>query len=658
MPTSYPDALDAFVNPGASDNLDSITVPHATQHANINDAVEAVEAELGLLPSSGFPSIRARLDWVAPVDDQANLPLTLQAKVATDVSNTGSTIGAAVASRITAQAAADVAAAIAAAGTVVSAAASAATTAVNAAVPSAVQSYLAAGSVGQFRYTGFAWYDGDAATPDAYHALGGLGQDAGALSGNTGYTRQTTGVPVDAQVQSRMRRCALKNDGSGVQYYLDCDDSTKVAGLYSAGVQTGWVRVHEGVNDPVRPVFGQATTGNATLRAGIPAWTTTAVYAKGDRVTSGGFLWDCLNDGSTNITPAAGTVASVLDGTDGQIMVEIPRFYYAESYDPVAGRLIMAVACDIDQLRPFPNMAVASTAATSIVVGGRTYAVHPAFTKGASQRPARYIAAYRATATDTGNNGTGTLLSKADGSTVYAGTVSRTNFRTKARNRNTGLSDPSSEINNVWNLLDYQLWHAVQVLFLTEYRTFYAQAVIGGGNNGGSDYQKIAGRSNPLGNATGNYNSSGALIAVTTGDTDGVAYRGIEDLYGSQWLWVDGDNVQNTASGIDFYTCNNPHQFADGTATNYVKVATAPNTAAGWAYAKTWVPGTLIPAKVGGSSTTYSTDGYISAAATSGWYAVFVGGAAGYGAGGGVVALFVYSTASGAGADIGAALAR
>jgi hypothetical protein len=47
MPTSYPSGLDNFTNPTASDQLDSVTVPHASQHTNINDAVEAIETALG-----------------------------------------------------------------------------------------------------------------------------------------------------------------------------------------------------------------------------------------------------------------------------------------------------------------------------------------------------------------------------------------------------------------------------------------------------------------------------------------------------------------------------------------------------------------------------------------------------------------------------------
>lgn len=47
MTTAFPGAIDAFTNPTASDNLDSVTVPHASQHANVNDAVEAIETAIG-----------------------------------------------------------------------------------------------------------------------------------------------------------------------------------------------------------------------------------------------------------------------------------------------------------------------------------------------------------------------------------------------------------------------------------------------------------------------------------------------------------------------------------------------------------------------------------------------------------------------------------
>lgn len=55
MTTAFPGAIDAFTNPTATDALDSATVPHASQHANINDAVEAIETYL-LAQNFGFTS--------------------------------------------------------------------------------------------------------------------------------------------------------------------------------------------------------------------------------------------------------------------------------------------------------------------------------------------------------------------------------------------------------------------------------------------------------------------------------------------------------------------------------------------------------------------------------------------------------------------------
>lgn len=62
MPSVYPGALDALNNPTATTDLDDGTVPHAQQHANSNDAIEAIQAELGTLPKGSAASVKARLD--------------------------------------------------------------------------------------------------------------------------------------------------------------------------------------------------------------------------------------------------------------------------------------------------------------------------------------------------------------------------------------------------------------------------------------------------------------------------------------------------------------------------------------------------------------------------------------------------------------------
>ena len=47
MASSFPSSLDVFTNPSSTDALDSVSVPHATQHSDLNDAVEALEAKVG-----------------------------------------------------------------------------------------------------------------------------------------------------------------------------------------------------------------------------------------------------------------------------------------------------------------------------------------------------------------------------------------------------------------------------------------------------------------------------------------------------------------------------------------------------------------------------------------------------------------------------------
>lgn len=48
MATQFPTNLDDFTNPTPANNLSDVTVLHSTQHANNNDAIEALEAKVGI----------------------------------------------------------------------------------------------------------------------------------------------------------------------------------------------------------------------------------------------------------------------------------------------------------------------------------------------------------------------------------------------------------------------------------------------------------------------------------------------------------------------------------------------------------------------------------------------------------------------------------
>lgn len=58
MATNFPNSLDAFTNPTASDTLAS--VPHASQHADANDAIEALETKVGIDGATSTSTLEVR----------------------------------------------------------------------------------------------------------------------------------------------------------------------------------------------------------------------------------------------------------------------------------------------------------------------------------------------------------------------------------------------------------------------------------------------------------------------------------------------------------------------------------------------------------------------------------------------------------------------
>lgn len=70
MTTTYPTALDALVNPASTDAQN--VIPHAAQHANANDAIEALQAKVGinsLATGEANRSVQAKLKELIHVAD-------------------------------------------------------------------------------------------------------------------------------------------------------------------------------------------------------------------------------------------------------------------------------------------------------------------------------------------------------------------------------------------------------------------------------------------------------------------------------------------------------------------------------------------------------------------------------------------------------------
>jgi hypothetical protein len=330
----------------------------------------------------------------------------------------------------------------------------------------------------------------------------------------------------------------------------------------------------------------------------------------------------------TNWAQQANGTASVLTGADGNVMVEIPKFYYRIVY------------------------AGTETTWKISAVQQPGYVTHPAFIKDNVEVDFRYMGAYDACVFDVSASAyiSGTNLDDNTSNVNLTATtgdklasvkdvypmvgLTRAEFRTLASNVGEG-----------WRQLDFDLWSAIQLLFAVEYQSFNSQGILGAGNTNGSyggssavqadSPHTIAGAGDSI--ASGSTNTtSGAGVSAKPG-TSFMKYRGIENLYGNCWTWADGVNVNVSATGNLHVTNDAP--FADNTATGMTLVTSSfPTTSNYIRSLLSTDPYFLSTGDSGGGSTTYITDYHYASASSN--RVVLVGGSASSGAGAGAFCLF------------------
>ena len=571
-------------------------------------------------------------------------------------------------------------------------------------------------------YYGLSWDE----SADTYARTGGLAGIANSSSPATSL------IPI----QAAMRRCIL-NDNGVVQYYLDPTSSYNrlertpdIIGTDDAGVgyKVSDAVVVTGVDD-AGAVYKVSDVGMFTAAESVYVGkyvhnTTDDTYAlitakdsndvlsiSGDIMDIGeGFKIGVLSapvaeyvghyvhnttddtyamitakDDDATLSIASDIMANgknfeictaILNGSDGQVMVEIPKFYYHYAYSGTTHTWEIS-------LYPLEG-----------------FSIHPAFVKNNAIVDYRYIGAYEgilydnsrtaytnglqltagstdftaatktihrdgkthpfsllevgdklvvAGATDGGNNQTVTVATIGDASITVTEVIverqndanvtietekdfvndklssvsgkalindgTRANFRALAASRGTG-----------WRQQDYDLSLAIQLLYLIEYADWNSQSMIGNGLTdwvgatwtGWNDSNPIetAGNSNSDGNATAN-NSAG------DGNTGSyMSYRGIENFFGHIWKWVDGLNVNANVP----YVCNNDSDFADDTATNYTALGVVMVSANGYVVTLEQTDRGFLSASVGGSSSTYLCDCYYQ---STDWRVARLGGSAG-----------------------------
>lgn len=284
------------------------------------------------------------------------------------------------------------------------------------------------------------------------------------------------------------------------------------------------------------------------------------------------------------------------DGSNGQVMVYVRKFYYK---------------LDVSEEGSLSGVNIRKGKWSISDTPDTGFKLHPAFigTDGTTELDYFLYGAFEAVGQD--NNGTystnyNTTSYKMGsvGGNAYEpiGNLERYTARTMAANRGTG-----------WYQAAVRQTMAVQMLFAVEYG-FNSQLTLGQGFTDSSN-------SNPIntGTTTGSI-SSGS----TTNAKIAVNYRGIENMWGNKFTWIDGLNMNSRTP----YICNS-YSFADDTTTGYTQISfNCPSSnnyqsALGYDSNNDWV---ILPSEASGANQNsaigdyvYTSTGNIAALLGGGW---------------------------------------
>jgi hypothetical protein len=304
---------------------------------------------------------------------------------------------------------------------------------------------------------------------------------------------------------------------------------------------------------------------------------------------------------------------AVLNGADGQVMVEIPQHFRKFEFSGNIQRVLISTG-------PFQD---------------------------AHFVPLQYISAFEASL----QRSTSKLSSVINTTTDYRGGNNTSAWDSDERSL---LGKPVTNQNRInltgfaqlrganWYQMLYETYKTVVYLYLIEYAQRnsqtefdstltidgYRQGGLGAGvtNINSATWSTFNG-SNPFINCgigvMNNFNSSTSFTHPTLGTTQIPVYRGIENPFGHIWKWSEGVNVRSIAAGnIEMYTANS-NVFSS---TGYAGYTLQGNLAIANDYIRTLLTGSasnqveILPSAVGSgaSATTYWSDQYFQSRPGSG----------------------------------------
>jgi hypothetical protein len=311
-----------------------------------------------------------------------------------------------------------------------------------------------------------------------------------------------------------------------------------------------------------------------------------------------------------------GEAGYVEDGSNGQVMVEQPRFYY---------KVVPLVTVPIGNGIGSHVIRARYYVSDSMLEG---FKLHPAFIKDGLERPVIYLSAYEGSIYDTSESAylladeqvadftetTGDTLCSIAGAKPASGL---TQLLTRANSRQLAVNRGAK-----WSLATIQSVSASQLLFLVEYASFNTQATIGRGivdkGSGTGNESEVTGATTSLGNSSGAAVGTNGLVSIT--------YRGEENFWGNLWKWVDGLNIQASSLHYAWIADKN---FADDTATGYVNAGFTLAKANGYVSSFGYSGGfdwLFLPSAVAGSDSNPVGDNFYQISATEGFLVPRLGG--------------------------------
>lgn len=274
------------------------------------------------------------------------------------------------------------------------------------------------------------------------------------------------------------------------------------------------------------------------------------------------------------------------DGSQGQVMVELPEYYFRFESDGTKRRLLIS-EYDLPAFELMPKM---------------------------------YMSAYQASLS-------GSKLASVSG--VMAKTsYSRTQFRSAARARGNG-----------WEMMFYNAYKSMLILYFVEYASrnsqlpFNAQPNAAGYKQGGlgegvTTLSSWPGAPFVTAGFTNTFGNNSGVVQMTTPHAVEVnRYRGIEMPFGHIWHNCDGINIDVRADEdggtSTCYICDDPAMFSDSSYEGYKNVGLLPRASG---YISEMLFGEFMPLIAGGGSTTHWCDYFYASVTSSSLRAVFFGG--------------------------------